>query len=577
MIPYLLFIPLIVGMLIYLVLPNDKDSLSKIVAIIASLLTLILNILLYADLNSIYTISWFSISSYSFNIELTFNYINYLLSIIVSFIGFLINIYAAGYIDSSSRRFFFELSLFELGMLIFALSYSILALLIGWELLGISSYLLIGFYYERKDAAFSSRKAITTVMLGDIFLLVGVALIFSQGFSSLYGITAADNTAILYGLIFILIGAFTKSAQFPFHEWLSDAMSGPTPVSAYLHSSTMVKAGVFLILLMLPEYQLYNLTDPILIIGFISALIGAINALSERHIKKVLAYSTIEDLGLMFIAIGLNLPYVALALFVFQTFYKAALFMYSGVVIKANDDREDIYKVSVDKGLIASISSLIAVLSLIGIFPLSGYFGKGFLLDSSIRSMSIGEYSYIAFALLVIIELLTSLYIFRWWLIPRRSKSNRSKVSNLMNAPFYILVIINALAYPIFLLFLYYITANGYSATYSIISIYTIIDYIIAGLAAYLSYKIVKSGYDKHIISFKSIVNSFYAALYNALNAFSLALSVFDSYIYRFYLYISNLFIILSSKVPIIQNGRLNTYIVIFIIGIIMVIAVLVI
>ena len=377
-----------------------------------------------------YQFGWFSIGQYSFQLSLSFAYANRLLLFLIAIISPLIFLYSVGYMDvpSEQSRYYFLLSIFALAMTLLAMTGDFLTFFIAWEGLGITSYLLIGFWYQKEAPPGAARKAITTILVGDICLLAGMLLLWS-GFHTFSFSSIAAAASSMHGIPFfivaagvlVLIGAFTKSAQFPFHEWLSDAMEGPTPVSAFLHSSTMVKAGVFLAVLLMPLLIALNLLWLMLAVGAVTVAIGAINALSSDHIKKILAYSTMEDLGLMFVALGLNAIPAALLFFAVQAIYKALLLMNAGTIMKANDDSVSVYKVSsFGRNRLLFAAALIGALSLAGIFPFSGFFGRA-AIDSAAMPNAI------VYVVLTAADFLTALYIFRWLFLPMRNQANAAK------------------------------------------------------------------------------------------------------------------------------------------------------
>ncbi len=470
-------------------------------------------------------------------------------------------------------------------MMLFAISSSFITMFIGWEMLGIMSYLLIGFWYNKESPPTAARKAITTMLIGDVLMLIGIIIIgASYGTFEFSSILALPNSPALdIALILILIAALTKSAQFPFHEWLSDAMEGPTPVSAFLHSSTMVKAGVFLIAVLLPLYAQAGLLNVILVFGVISALVGVSNALTEHHIKKVLAYSTIEDLGLMFIALGFNAFYAAMIFFFVQTFYKALLFMSAGSVMRANEEREDIttiYGASVNKSIFYTM--LIGVVSIAGIFPLSGFFGKG-VVDAAVSQNII---MYIA---ILLIEIGTSVYIFRWLFITsRRSYEHEgsaiidyNSVPKPMILAAYILAVFTVVASVAYFYLPNYL-ASG-TASFSQITILTAVAVNVMAIIGFLvAYRIYRQGHRLHILSTNK---SMYSALHNSdavnkaymyiVKAFTVAAGVTgngDFDLDRTTYGGANIVMGVSNRLKRIENGQLNLYVLGFVIGLIILI-----
>lgn len=418
-----IIVPLLISAAAALLL-GKKASAIKYLSLIASLASLALIISAFGSSAAPSPLVWFNVGGYAVNITTSLAPINYLLLLLVGLVTPLILTYSIGFMrtPSEQQRYYFELCVFAASMMLFAMSGNFITLFIAWEFLGITSYLLIGFWYWREGVTRSARKAITTVLIGDVCMLGAILLIWSAYHTLDFAALAAlpHGASMTIALILIAIAAFTKSAQFPFHEWLPDAMAGPTPVSAFLHSSTMVKAGVFVIVLMFATFFSNHLLFVFMIFGLISAALGAMNAVSETHVKRILAYSTIEDLGLMFVAIGMNALYAAMLFFVVQTFYKALLFMSAGAMMTANEGKEDIREMKNTSSHIPLFASTLAgVASLAGIFPTSGFFGK-LGIDMSATSLHV-------YVVLLAIEVLSSVYIFRWLILPISNSDSGDK------------------------------------------------------------------------------------------------------------------------------------------------------
>ena len=416
-------LPIVLASFIALLL-KDYPKAVKGTALLGSLVSLALAILIFMNPPGAQSINWFNVAGTQFNITTMTAPLNLILLMLVAVMTVLIFAYSTGFMNMPSEqpRFYFEMGIFAAAMMLFAIAGSFITVFIAWEMLGVTSYLLIGFWYAKEGAADAARKAITTIIIGDIAMLAAIIVLWNSygtfEFSALLSI-GSPGAPLAIAMALIAVAAFTKSAQFPFHEWLPDAMAGPTPVSAFLHSSTMVKAGVFLIAVLLPLFALANLLYLLVAIGAITATIGVLNALPERNIKRILAYSTIEDLGLMFIALGFNALFAAMMLFIVQTFYKALLFMNAGVVIKANNGEEDIYRVyGTSKNKLLTLMAIISVASIAGIVPFGGFFGK-----AAIEEAASGTYVY---WILLALELGSALYIFRWLFVPLRRTPDKN-------------------------------------------------------------------------------------------------------------------------------------------------------
>ncbi|MFI5412324.1 MAG: NADH-quinone oxidoreductase subunit L [Candidatus Micrarchaeales archaeon] len=580
MITLFVVLPLIIAAFLALVLRNEPKAV-KYIAFLSSIVTLGIAVYLFLSPAAVQSFTWFNVGALFFNISTSTAPINMFMLMLVSIITPLIFLYSIGFMETPSEqpRFYFEICIFAASMMLFAISSNLITMFIAWEMLGITSYMLIGFWYQKEKAPTAARKAITTILIGDIAMLIGILIIGATygtfEFSALLSLPASSSLSI--GLVLILIGAFTKSAQFPFHEWLPDAMEGPTPVSAFLHSSTMVKAGVFLIAVLLPLYVEAGLLDLILVVGIISALLGVSNALAEKHIKKVLAYSTIEDLGLMFIALGLNAFVAAMMLFFVQTFYKALLFMNAGSIMKANDEREDIYHIygaTVNKSVF--ITLLIGVLSIAGIFPLSGFFGKN-LLESSANNIAV-------YLLLLVIELGTSLYIFRWLFVMMKKSYesegavtiNYKSLPKTMIIPTYVLAILVVGGSAFYTTLPTYLSTG--SLSYSSITIESAaIGTVVALLGIIIAYRIYKQGHRMH---FASTNKTAFSILYNStiVNGAYLRLIEVFTYLggvigYNDFAFDKSTYGLAQATVSSgnilkkIVNGQLNLYVLGFVLG----------
>jgi NADH-quinone oxidoreductase subunit L len=315
--------------------------------------------------------------------------------LLITGVGSLIHIYSIGYMahDPARRRFFAYLNLFVAAMLLLVLGNSFVALYVGWEGVGLASYLLIAFWYTRPAAATAAKKAFIMNRVGDVGLALAIFLMFSQlGTTSYDGVfgavgTLAGGTVTALGLL-LLLGACGKSGQFPLQAWLPDAMEGPTPVSALIHAATMVTAGVYLIARSAPIYdETPTARTVVLAIGALTLLIGAIAGCAYDDIKKVLAYSTVSQIGYMFLAVGLGpAGYVAgLAHLLAHGFFKAGLFLGAGSVMHAMNDQVDMRRFG---GLwkklpVTFVTFGLGYLALIGFPFLSGYYTKDAIIEAT--------------------------------------------------------------------------------------------------------------------------------------------------------------------------------------------------
>ena len=368
------------------------------------------------------TFPWFGNETFQFDISLLFNNLSALLSLLVMLIGTLVNIYSAAYMqkEAGQKRYNGMLSLFTFAMLLIVLSGNLLFIFIGWELVGFASYMLIGYWREKPAAAKAASKAFIMNRMGDAGFLIALLIAWSQ--AGTFDLIALQDFAFeptwqsAIGL-FIFAGVIGKSAQFPLLTWLPDAMEGPTPVSALIHAATMVAAGIFLLArvnFLLDATALHIIT----IVGSITALMAALAAWQQNDIKKILAYSTISQLGLMVIAIGQGSYAIAILHLFTHAFFKAALFLSAGNIIHATKHAAEKLSLTIDsqdtnnmgalrKYLpISFISFTLSAASLAGLPLFSGFISK-----EAIFNLALTNENYLLLAILFVVSLLTVLYI----------------------------------------------------------------------------------------------------------------------------------------------------------------------
>ncbi|MCC7366617.1 MAG: NADH-quinone oxidoreductase subunit L [Dehalococcoidia bacterium] len=307
---------------------------------------------------------------------------------VITSVALMVNIFSIGYMKNEPRYwwFFAVLQLFAASMLMLVMADNLLLLLISWELVGVCSFLLIGFYWEKRSATEAAKKAFITTRTGDVGLMIGIILLYREAgtFNIQEIIHMAEageigGTSLFVTMAFLFLGAMGKSAQVPFHVWLPDAMEGPTPVSALIHAATMVVAGVYLTARMLPVYaEADGMLLIITLVGLTTALVTGFIAITQTDIKKVLAYSTVGQLGFMFVALGTGHPTAAMFHLMTHAFFKALLFLGSGSVIHAThhhqemDDLGGLWK----KMPITGTTFLIGCVALSGLAPLAGFWSK---------------------------------------------------------------------------------------------------------------------------------------------------------------------------------------------------------
>ena len=349
----------------------------------------------------------------------------------MTFVSLMVHIYTIGYMhdDPGYQRFFSYISLFTFAMLMLVMSNNFLQLFFGWEAVGLVSYLLIGFWYEKDTAIFANMKAFLVNRVGDFGFLLGLAAIlylfnsldYATVFAAAEGIQG-ETVNSLFGewqwttviCLLLFIGAMGKSAQVPLHVWLPDSMEGPTPISALIHAATMVTAGIFLVARMSPLYELSETAlSVVLIIGATTAIFMALIGLVQNDIKRVVAYSTLSQLGYMTVALGASAYEVAIFHLGTHAFFKALLFLGAGSVIIAMHHEQDMRKMGGLRTImpITYATCFIGSLALAGIPPFAGFFSKDAIIESVHHSEVFGSgYAYIAVLLGVFV---TAFYSFR--------------------------------------------------------------------------------------------------------------------------------------------------------------------
>ena len=370
---------------------------SGIVGTLAVVLSFLCTLCLFSQINAGDTLpkfhlaDWFTLGKINVNFDFLFDQLSVLWLLFVTGIGSLIHLYSISYMhdDENMHKFFSYLNLFVFFMIVLVAGSNLLIMFIGWEGVGLCSYLLIGFWYKNQDYNDAAKKAFIMNRIGDLGLLVGLFIV-AYVFGSLdykviaegaYNAQLVSNNLGLISLaaLCLFIGATGKSAQIPLYTWLPDAMAGPTPVSALIHAATMVTAGIFMVTRMHFLFDLApQIQDLIAIIGAATAVIAASIGLVQNDIKKVLAYSTVSQLGLMFLALGLGAYEIAVFHVITHAFFKACLFLGSGSVIHALHGEQDMRNMGGLRKVmpITFWTMMISTLAISGIFPLSGFWSK---------------------------------------------------------------------------------------------------------------------------------------------------------------------------------------------------------
>jgi len=361
------------------------------------------------------------------NINIDFSFLADSLSVwmmmIITGVGFLIHIYSIGYMphDEGFYKFFAYLNLFIFSMLILVLGGNYVIMFFGWEGVGLCSYLLIGFWYTNAEYGYAARKAFIMNRIGDLGLLLGIFVLFNTFGTTDYqtvftSASIANHGTIELICILLFVGAIGKSAQIPLFTWLPDAMAGPTPVSALIHAATMVTAGIYLVARSSIFFASAEIASTlVLVVGLATAIVAATIALKQNDIKKVLAYSTVSQLGFMFVALGLGAYSTALFHVTTHAFFKALLFLGSGSVIHAMGGEQNIrFMGGLSKKLkITHFTFLLGTLAITGVPPLAGFFSKDEIMTKSFYGLD----SSIVFILLALTAVLTAIYMFRLYFL----------------------------------------------------------------------------------------------------------------------------------------------------------------
>src|SRR5881296_28161 len=363
---------------------------------------------------------WVVVGELDVHIGITLDGLSAIMLVVVTSVSLLVQVYSQEYMrgDEGFNRYFACMSLFTASMLGLVLASNIVQLFVFWELVGLCSYLLIGFWFYKDSARRAATKAFLVTRVGDLGFLIAILIIFSEtgklGIGDIYEAAiagAVGSTALTLFALGLFAGAAGKSAQFPLHVWLPDAMEGPTPVSALIHAATMVTAGVYLVARCTPLFVASPTAQLVVaIVGGFTALLAAFIAMTQHDLKRVLAYSTVSQLGYMFVAAGVGAFSAGIFHLVTHAFFKALLFLGAGSVIHALGGEQDLMAMG---GMrrhtpITHATMLVAALAISGIFPFAGFFSKDEILASAWAAHRPG-----VFALALVTSGLTAFYMFR--------------------------------------------------------------------------------------------------------------------------------------------------------------------
>jgi NADH-quinone oxidoreductase subunit L len=377
-----------------------------------------------AELSTAYT--WLAAGSFDVGLQIYVDTLSVVMMLIVSGVGGLIVLYSIGYMDGDDeeRRYFAYMTLFVFAMLMLVEAGNLLLLLVGWGLVGLASYLLIGFWHQRPEAVAAAKKAFVMNAIGDATMALALFLVIFEtgglGFDEAFG--AADgwsSTTVNLVALGLLGGAIAKSAQIPLHTWLPDAMEGPTPVSALIHAATMVTAGVYLIVRTHPIFEAAPDVQHLAAgLGAVTLLLAGLVALVQQDIKRVIAYSTMSQIGYMFVGAGIGAYGFAIFHLFTHAFFKALLFLAAGVVIHHLAGEQDIRNMGGLKSVLPKtrLAFLVGTLALVGIFPFSGFWSKDAILASAYAEG--GALGWLLLIAGLAGAFLTGLYAFRlYWLV----------------------------------------------------------------------------------------------------------------------------------------------------------------
>jgi NADH-quinone oxidoreductase subunit L len=425
--PVIVGLPLL-GAVVLLLLGRRIGRLSGIVASVAVALAFAAGVVTFLRLLGVdeeersvgyHVFDFISAGSFSSGVDFLVDPLSSLMVLVVTGVGALIHIYSISYMEDDPRypRFFAYLNLFTASMLLLVLADNLLLLYVGWEGVGLCSYLLIGFWFERESAANAAKKAFIVNRIGDFAFLIGLFVLFAATGSLVLGEVTGAAGGMGAGIataasLLLFTGATGKSAQIPLYVWLPDAMEGPTPVSALIHAATMVTAGVYMVARLSPVFEASG-GVALTVVGYIgaaTALWAALMACTEYDIKRVLAYSTVSQLGYMFLAHGVAAYSAGIFHLVTHAFFKALMFLGAGAIMHALHGEVDMRKMSGLRKVmpIVAYTFLVGCLAISGIVPFSGFFSKDAILASAWLQ---GEY--VLWAIGTITAALTAFYMFR--------------------------------------------------------------------------------------------------------------------------------------------------------------------
>ena len=441
--------PLLGFLLIGLFIKRLTKGVVSVIACGSVLVSFVLSIVTFYSLEhgrsqlTFTAFDWITTGNFSVSFSFLVDPLSSLMMLVITGVGFLIHVYSTGYMhdDEGYNRFFAYLNLFIFFMLLLVMGANYLLMFVGWEGVGLCSYLLIGFWFKNTDYNNAAKKAFIMNRIGDLGLILGVIMIFINFGSIAYADVFVKASAFAQGseiitwiTVLLFIGAIGKSAQIPLYTWLPDAMAGPTPVSALIHAATMVTAGIYIVARNNILYSLAPLSmEIVLIVGLATALFAATIAIAQNDIKKVLAYSTVSQLGLMFVALGLGAFSTGIFHMMTHAFFKALLFLGAGSVIHGMSGEQDLrFMGGLRKYLpITFFTFMIGTLAIAGIPPFAGFFSKDEILANAYA------HNPVVWGVALVASLLTAFYMFRLFFLAfsGRTRATEDVKSHIHESP----------------------------------------------------------------------------------------------------------------------------------------------
>jgi NADH-quinone oxidoreductase subunit L len=452
--PWIILLSPFVAAILTVLITQPYKKLSSYLSVAAVALSFVCSVSVFFGPDGSASIDWIDLGSFKVQIGYSIDELSKLMLIVVTGVGLLIHIYSVGYMqdDPGRARYFSGLSLFMFSMLGIVLANNFIMMFIFWELVGVSSYLLIGHWFGKPSAADAANKAFLVNRIGDFGFMLGILMVWAASGSVVFTEIASkwaglglSPTYLTAAALLIFCGAVGKSAQFPLHVWLPDAMEGPTPVSALIHAATMVAAGVFMLARTFFLFDAsHGALNVVLWIGLITSLLAALMATQQDDIKRVLAYSTLSQLGLMVSAIGLAAPKAAMFHLFTHASFKALLFLGAGSVIHSLHHEQDIWNMGglQKKMPITFFTFLLGTLALIGCPPFAGFWSKDGILAAA------QEHNFLAFFFIALITFLTAYYMARLFVVAFLGAGRSDHANHAHESPLVMTVPLILLAIP---------------------------------------------------------------------------------------------------------------------------------